>query len=92
SGEVRFLQRAIYAGDHHQLGVLLAPDDRVEYVAVTRAPSLFSYLLVPWIRSKRGANRKLREQAESDVRSADHMGEAAKTSNASMPVDVDNRA
>lgn len=92
SGEVRFLQRAIYAGDHHQLGVLLAPDDRVEYVAVTRAPSLFSYLLVPWTRSKRGAKRKLREQAESDVQSADNMGEAAKTSNASMPADVDNRA
>jgi PDZ domain len=92
SGEVRFLQRAIYAGDHHQLGVLLAPDDRVEYVAVTRAPSLFSYLLVPWTRSKRGAKRKLREQAESDVQSADNMGEAAKTSNASIPVDMDNRA
>ncbi|MFD2671935.1 PDZ domain-containing protein [Marinicrinis sediminis] len=26
-GEVRFLQRAIYAGEHHQLGLILSPDE-----------------------------------------------------------------
>ncbi len=27
AGESKFLQRAIYAGDHHQLGAILAPDE-----------------------------------------------------------------
>jgi len=27
-GESKFLQRAIYAGDHHQLGMIFAPDDQ----------------------------------------------------------------
>lgn len=51
-GEVRFLQRALYAGEHHQLGVLLAPDDRVAFVAVTRQPSLFALLRMPWTKLK----------------------------------------
>lgn len=43
-GEVRFLKRAIYAGDHHQLGILLAPDQDVLYFLEQRPVHLFSYL------------------------------------------------
>ena len=28
AGETRFAQRALFAGDHHQLGIVLCPDDR----------------------------------------------------------------
>ncbi|MGG1552385.1 PDZ domain-containing protein [Paenibacillus ferrarius] len=43
-GEVRFLKRAIYAGEHHQLGILLAPDQEVRYFMEQRPMHLFSYL------------------------------------------------
>ncbi|MCY7485277.1 PDZ domain-containing protein [Paenibacillus alvei] len=92
AGEVRFLQRAIYAGDHHQLGVLLAPDDHVEYVAVTRALSLFSFLRVPWTRSKRGAKCKQQENVDSGSQSADKAEGAVDAGKASISADVDNRA
>ncbi|MCY9514147.1 PDZ domain-containing protein [Paenibacillus apiarius] len=65
NGEVRFLQRALYAGEHHQLGVLLAPDNSVGYVAVTRQPSFFALLAAPWARLKRGFGTKQDEQEMS---------------------------
>ncbi|MBP1965838.1 PDZ domain-containing protein [Paenibacillus aceris] len=43
-GEVRFLQRAIFAGDHHQLGIILAPDQEALYFTEHRPVHLFSYL------------------------------------------------
>lgn len=39
NGERRFLQRAIFAGDHHQLGLVLAPDDTTDcYVRMKHIP------------------------------------------------------
>lgn len=35
-GHVRFAQRALFAGEHHLLGVLLAPDDRTLHVLERR--------------------------------------------------------
>jgi len=43
-GHVKFLQRARYAGEHYQLGLVLAPDDAAEFVAVPRAASLWQNL------------------------------------------------
>ncbi|SDP00706.1 PDZ domain-containing protein [Paenibacillus sp. yr247] len=43
-GEVRFMQRAIYAGDHHQLGIILAPDQQALYFTEHRSLHLFSFL------------------------------------------------
>lgn len=43
-GEVRFLHRAIFAGDHHQLGIILAPDQQALYFTEHRPVHLFSYL------------------------------------------------
>lgn len=39
-GNVKFAQRARYAGEHHQLGLILAPDEDAEYVAAPRSSSL----------------------------------------------------
>ncbi|GIO33344.1 MULTISPECIES: PDZ domain-containing protein [Paenibacillus] len=43
-GESKFLQRAIYAGDHHQLGVILAPDPDAGVVLVMKPVSIFQLL------------------------------------------------
>ncbi|MDD9271835.1 PDZ domain-containing protein [Paenibacillus sp. GCM10023248] len=43
-GEVRFLHRAIFAGDHHQLGIILAPDQQALYFTEHRPVHLLSYL------------------------------------------------
>lgn len=40
-GESKFLQRAIYAGEHHQLGVILAPDPDAGVVLVMKPVSVF---------------------------------------------------
>lgn len=46
-GEVRFLQRAMYANEHYQLGVLPVPDNQVQAVADIRPLSLFSLFQTP---------------------------------------------
>jgi hypothetical protein len=43
-GHVKFLQRARYAGEHYQLGLILAPDEEVEYVAAPRSSSIWQGL------------------------------------------------
>jgi hypothetical protein len=44
NGQNKFAQRAIFAGDHHQLGIILAPDDRVGHVLERREWSLATLL------------------------------------------------
>lgn len=39
-GHNRFVQRALYSGDHHQLGLMLCPDDRTQNVVRWRALTL----------------------------------------------------
>ncbi|WP_238328010.1 hypothetical protein [Paenibacillus gorillae] len=53
AGEVKFVQRARYAGDHHQLGVILAPDENANYYAAAGPSSLLELL-----RSTRTSNRR----------------------------------
>ncbi|WP_166246375.1 PDZ domain-containing protein [Paenibacillus turpanensis] len=43
-GQTKFASRALYAGEHHQLGIILAPDDRTLYYVEIEQPSLFSTL------------------------------------------------
>ncbi|MFD0714986.1 PDZ domain-containing protein [Paenibacillus sp. GCM10027626] len=43
-GQLKFVQRARYANEHHQLGVVLAPDDRAGYYAVPGEASLWNLL------------------------------------------------
>ncbi|REE84531.1 hypothetical protein A8990_11466 [Paenibacillus taihuensis] len=40
-GQIKFVQRARYAGEHHQLGVVLSPDDKADRYAVASPASLF---------------------------------------------------
>ncbi|CAM3531451.1 PDZ domain-containing protein [Marinicrinis lubricantis] len=43
-GESRFLQRAIYSGEHHQLGIILAPDDDASSYARLSSEPIWSYI------------------------------------------------
>lgn len=43
-GHIKFVQRARYAGEHHQLGVILAPDERASYYAAARPASLIDLI------------------------------------------------
>jgi hypothetical protein len=43
-GHIKFLQRARYAGEHYQLGLILAPDEEIEYVAAPRSSSIWQGL------------------------------------------------
>nr|WP_253944690.1 PDZ domain-containing protein [Paenibacillus sp. NEAU-GSW1] len=66
AGEVKFVQRARYAGDHHQLGVILAPDEQANYYAAAGPSSLLELL-----RSSRTANRRGRSFNDSTVTAND---------------------
>ncbi|QUL58465.1 PDZ domain-containing protein [Paenibacillus tritici] len=43
-GESKYLQRAIYAGDHHQLGIILVPDPDGSLTAEAKPSSIFSII------------------------------------------------
>ncbi|MEF2243908.1 PDZ domain-containing protein [Paenibacillus sp. IITD108] len=62
-GEMKFAQRARYAGEHHQLGVILAPDEQATYYAQeSRNLSLLGML-----KSARTANRRKIFTNHSDI-------------------------
>ncbi|MEC0174639.1 PDZ domain-containing protein [Paenibacillus favisporus] len=65
-GEVKFLQRAIYDGDHHQLGVILAPDPDAGVALVLKPVNLFQL-----IGMKIHARSKSSTPASHDAREAD---------------------
>ncbi|MEK3885182.1 PDZ domain-containing protein [Paenibacillus sp. PL2-23] len=52
-GELKFAGRARYAGEHHQLGVILAPDEQANYYAADGAATLLELL-----RNRRARNRR----------------------------------
>lgn len=54
-GELKFVKRARYEGDHHQLGVILAPDEQANYYAANEPASLLGL-----IRGFRAKNRRLK--------------------------------
>lgn len=43
-GEIKFASRPLYANEHHQLGLILAPDEEAQYYLEMRQPSLLGYL------------------------------------------------
>ncbi|ANE46742.1 serine protease [Paenibacillus swuensis] len=43
-GQSKFLQRALFAGEHHLLGVILAPDQQAMYVVETKQTNLWTVL------------------------------------------------
>lgn len=59
-GELKFAQRARFAGEHHQLGVILAPDEQANYYAANGPASLLAL-----IRGLKASNRRGRAGSES---------------------------
>ncbi|WP_019005286.1 PDZ domain-containing protein [Cohnella laeviribosi] len=54
-GHVKFVQRARYAGEHYQLGIILAPDEDADVVAAPRSASIWRGLRQAGARRRRGA-------------------------------------
>ncbi|WP_322924055.1 PDZ domain-containing protein [Paenibacillus campi] len=46
-GEIKFMQRAIYAGDHHQLGMIFVPDDDAAVTTEAQRLNAFHLLRMP---------------------------------------------
>lgn len=80
-GEIKFVQRARYAGEHYQLGLILAPDEDAEWVAAPRSPSLWQGLRRAGARRRRNAALRAAEReaagAASELAAGQAAGEAA---------------
>lgn len=57
-GELKFAQRARFEGEHHQLGVILAPDDQAHYYAAAGPASLLELLRGTRASSRRSSQAK----------------------------------
>ncbi|ANF98454.1 PDZ domain-containing protein [Paenibacillus bovis] len=81
-GESKFLQRAIYAGDHHQLGMIFAPDDHAPVSPDIQQLSAFHLLVRPRTRRLSSGNTEssgnLLLAAESAVLSEEPVSPAEK--------------
>lgn len=69
-GHVRFVQRAKYEGEHYQLGLILAPDDDVDFVAAPRSASIWQGLRHAGARGRFGRMQAV-EQARKDAERAE---------------------
>ncbi|RED57556.1 PDZ domain-containing protein [Cohnella lupini] len=80
-GHVKFLQRARYEGEHYQLGLILAPDEDVEFVAAPRSASIWQGLREAGARrlgnSPTMTARKEAMQAEVELAAAEQAALAA---------------
>lgn len=77
-GHIKFAQRARYAGEHYQLGLILAPDEEAEWVAAPRSASLWQGLQRAGARLRPGAAmRAARAEASGAANEMAAAGEAA---------------
>lgn len=67
AGESKYLQRAIYAGDHHQLGVILAPDQDVTVTASMSPVSIYQIIGMKLNTRKRSSLRDDAQTAENQI-------------------------
>jgi hypothetical protein len=65
SGESKFLQRAIYDGDHHQLGMILVPDETSQEALTNKSLSLSLWQM---LNAKRGLTGKRRHEQRENLR------------------------
>ncbi|THF80746.1 PDZ domain-containing protein [Cohnella fermenti] len=97
-GEVRFAQRARYAGEPHQLGLILAPDEDADWVAAPRSGSIWQGLQRAGAKrrpSRRGAlAAKAAEEANGAsgelaageaARNAEAAGDSASAASSTVP-------
>lgn len=68
-GESKYLQRAIYDGDHHQLGIILAPEPDEATIALAKPPSIFSIIGMRTGTSRRGRAAGSLQRAKSAAES-----------------------
>jgi len=52
-GESKFMQRAIYEGEHHQLGVIMAPDNHEAWALQTRPVTLYHIVMLKIFTSRK---------------------------------------
>ncbi|MFV9510566.1 PDZ domain-containing protein [Tepidibacillus sp. LV47] len=55
AGHIKLVQHSLYAGDHHQLGILLAPDDQAPYYIEVKDTNLLQLLKQKVIKVSRSA-------------------------------------
>lgn len=73
NGEVRLAQRAVYATDHHQLGILLAPDEDAPYYVDVEDTGLLG------LRGRAGMRATRRFPEEARAKAADGPRESSET-------------
>lgn len=73
NGEVRLVQRTVYATDHHQLGIVLAPDEDAPYYVEVEDTGLFG------LRGRAGMQASHRSPVGSRAEVADGAREPSET-------------
>lgn len=69
-GHIRFVQRAKYEGEHYQLGLILAPDEDVDFVAAPRSASIWQGLRDAGAKRRFGRSEAAKAQAIQDAERA----------------------
>lgn len=68
-GHVRFAQRAKYAGEHHQLGILFAPDEEADYAASPKGWTIWRVLSATDLELRKHSPRaQMLEAKEAELR------------------------
>ena len=55
--DLKFAHRTRYADEHHQLGIILAPDEQAKYLAKYMEPSLFTWLSRTKLQRQNGTSK-----------------------------------
>lgn len=79
AGESKYLQRPIYAGDHHQLGVILAPDQDVSVTARLKPISIYQIIGMKLNTTKRAARSDDRISTDAVTQASIALAETAAT-------------
>lgn len=86
SGESKYLQRPIYAGDHHQLGVILAPDQEVSVTASMNPVSIYQIIGMKLNARKRSSFRDDITSVEPETPAMLGLAETAATTEADADI------
>ncbi|WP_068532478.1 PDZ domain-containing protein [Paenibacillus glacialis] len=85
AGESKYLQRPIYAGDHHQLGVILVPDQNVSVTASMKPISIYQIIGMRLNTIKRTSLSDDRPSTEMENQAAIAIAESAATTDMDIP-------
>jgi len=85
AGESKYFQRPIYAGDHHQLGVILAPDQKVSVTASMKPISIYQIIGMKLNTTKRTSLRDEVPSPEPAKQAVIALAETAATTDMDIP-------